>query len=59
VLERQLAQAEPLAPQEQAAVLAVDTAAPLDIEALAARWLAAGQDAAPPACSVGTGSLGP
>ena len=41
VLERQLAQAEPLAPQEQAAVLAINTAAPLDVDALAARWLAA------------------
>jgi aminoglycoside phosphotransferase family enzyme/predicted kinase len=42
VLERQIAQAEPLAPQERAAALDVDTAAPLDVEALAARWLAAG-----------------
>jgi predicted kinase len=42
VLERQLAQAEPLVPQERAAALDVDTAAPLDVEALATRWLAAG-----------------
>ena len=41
VLERQLAWTEPLAPDEQAAAITLDTAAPLDIEALAARWLAA------------------
>jgi hypothetical protein len=41
VLERQLAWTEPLAPDEQAAAITLDTTTPLDIEALAARWLAA------------------
>jgi len=41
ILERQLAWAEPLAPDEQAAAITLDTAVPLDIGALAARWLAA------------------
>ena len=41
VLERQLGYAEPLAADERAASLALDTAQPLGVDALAARWLAA------------------
>jgi aminoglycoside phosphotransferase family enzyme/predicted kinase len=41
VLDRQLAGAEPLAAEEAAAAITIDTAAPVEIEALAARWLAA------------------
>ena len=40
VLDAQLKGAEPLAAEEQAAAMTVDTAAPVEIEALAARWLA-------------------
>jgi len=39
VLERQLAAAEPLSAAERTSAVTVDTAAPLDVEALAARWL--------------------
>jgi hypothetical protein len=42
VLERQLATAEPLRPDEAADALALDSAGPCDAAALAARWLAAG-----------------
>ncbi|MBE0547400.1 MAG: AAA family ATPase [Rubrivivax sp.] len=41
VLERQLAAAEPLSAAERTSAVTVDTAAPLDVDALAARWLAA------------------
>lgn len=41
VLDKQLAGAEPLAAEEQAPLITVDTGAPVNIEALAARWLAA------------------
>jgi len=41
VLERQLKWAEPLSPAEGAGAITVDTAAPLDIAALCARWLEA------------------
>jgi aminoglycoside phosphotransferase family enzyme/predicted kinase len=41
VLDRQLAGAEPLATEEHSAAITVDTAAPVEIGALAARWLAA------------------
>ena len=41
VLERQLGYVEPLAADERAASLTLDTARPLAVDALAARWLAA------------------
>jgi hypothetical protein len=41
VLEAQRAGAEPLAAEEEGAAIMVDTRAPVEIEALAACWLAA------------------
>jgi aminoglycoside phosphotransferase family enzyme/predicted kinase len=41
VLDEQLAWAEPLAAEEQGAVITVDTGAPVEFEALVARWLGA------------------
>jgi len=41
VLDRQRAGAEPLAAQEQGTAITIDTGAPVEVEALAAQWLAA------------------
>ncbi|MDZ7590475.1 MAG: AAA family ATPase [Rubrivivax sp.] len=40
VLARQQAGAEPLAPDEEAAAIRLDTTAPVDVDAIAVRWLA-------------------
>jgi len=47
VLERQLAGYEPLRDDEQAVAIEVDTGQPVDVDALAARWLERRQESGP------------
>ncbi|MCD6732620.1 MAG: AAA family ATPase [Burkholderiaceae bacterium] len=54
VLERQLAGQEPLRDDERAVAIEVDTGQPVDVDALAARWLEQRQESGPRAAAPGS-----